>query len=1261
MNTRPNTAAVAEAAVALTPQQDAAIHTRGVSIGLSAGAGCGKTFVITQRFLTLLDVHEPPDRATALNPLAGIVAITFTDRAAREMRDRIRAACHERLSKCPPEEVEHWLPIIRALDTARISTIHSFCASLLRSQAIDAGLDPQFGLLDGAAGDAFLRKIIEETVFDLVERGDPDGVELVFNYGLERTARLLRVLLHGRFRINFADFDHYSPETLAQKWLDVWHEQFVLNLVKRFIELHSTQRLLELLREHTPNHPVMKGRCEFLLDNIERLPTADDPVLLLSELHGEARVQGGGGKSAWSSEDVYKSVQAALSDFRDAIEKLKKDLDVDDADVQTAARLSLTALNVLRQLSDRYDLQKQREGVLDFDDLLSRTRDLLRHSKSVRHRAAATVKYLMVDEFQDTDPVQADIVKLLCGDRLLDGTLFFVGDAKQSIYRFRRADPAVFTALRENLPTEGRLPLSTNFRSQPDVLRFINCVFAPEMGESYEPLSPHVDTQLSPTPAIEFLFATPGTDDFETPLPSREGLGEGQDAEDSDQFPNVSSHAADDDGPAKEKAEQKRTREADWIARRIASLLNDNVPRIRQKNPDTGAVELRPARPGDVAIVFRALTSVWLYEEALRNHGIPYYLVGGRTFYAQQEVFDLVNLCSFLDDSDDQVSLAGVLRSPLFSISDDTLFAMVDRFGTLSAALNNEPSSFLSEEQQYQWKHAGRVLGELRDQKNNLPLAALLNLAIARTGYDASLLAEFLGRRKLANLRKLIEMARQLDRAGLESIKNFVNRIRDSVMEQTDEELAAVHAETSDVVRLMSIHQAKGLEFPIVIVADIDSAHRGSGEMAYLHPEFGPLLPMPKVHGRSISNLGAKMHRLQEQPEDAAESTRLFYVAATRAADYLILSAGLDGDRKIHSPWMTLLANRFDLQTGLPAGDPYLGRLSPGNVAADDIPAIRVHLHPPEVVTAARPEQPFDLPLDKFREAVELADAEPLPETLRHIAPDYASRRHFSVSGIEQAAAALNTSKIRERDFPSPPAGEGQGGGANGHGASFRPPRAASDLDEPAPDATTLGTIMHEVLERIDFAHPEAVDAAIDQRLRATGAGGNEPLRSAVSTRVSRFLATPIFRELCQSVHCDREIDFVLRWPIDPYAEAHGQRSVGLGAVIISGKIDCLYQSRDGRWKIVDYKTGRLPARNAAAVLEKYDIQMAIYAFAVQAAIGRKPDSVEIILVGEEITPVSLDLTDAFLSTTSRKIDEAIQQLRRGNGASVSDFETAMQ
>ncbi len=906
-----------------TPQQQAAIDAKSVSVVLSAGAGCGKTSVLTRRFLSHLD----PGSDTV--ELSSLVAITFTERAAREMRERIRDQCLERLRKATQADAEHWLRIVRELDSARISTIHSFCSSLLRSHAVEAGIDPKFGLLDETLGPSYLQQAVKAGLHELLANNDADGAELVFEFSLNRTQDLLAILVQERYRIDFCKWEKLTARELAQQWDQHWHHVVVPELLRDLGDSGPARKTVQLLEEHVPANAVMRDRRLTLLESLPRLATGADPQDILDLLQQNARVQGGGTKKDWKSEDVYVAVKDALTALRALVDKLQKQLEYDPEHLIRGAEIGLCALRAAAKVGTAYDQHKAEAGLLDFDDLLLAARNLLRDNADVRRRAQTGISLLMVDEFQDTDPIQDKIVHDLCGDRLLSGGLFVVGDVKQSIYRFRRAEPRVFHELRQKIPDAGRLPLNENFRSQPQVLAFVNAIFDGELGAEYEPLVAHV-SQISPEPCVEFLFSVPSADEID---PEKGG--------------------ADDD--VDQSAAARRRREGDWIARRITQLLGDGVPRVHFRDAATGDFQLRTVDQRDIVILFRAMSDVRYYEEALRQYGLDYYVVGGRAFFAQQEVFDVVNLCRFLDDIDDQVALVGVLRSPFFCLSDDAIFALGH---TPAKSLFDTPPPHLAEEQKDRIRFAAKVLGELREKKDRLPIAPLLNLAIDRTGYDAALLTEFLGARKLANLKKLVDMARQFDQSGLFTLADFVDRLRDAVADETHEPLAATHPESADVIRLMSIHQAKGLEFPVVFVADMDRPLNSQLPPARFDPELGPLVSLPEKFGEKRGHPALVMHRLSEKKEDFAETLRLFYVAATRAADLLILSANLKQAGRATNPWLQLVAERFDLHTGQPRQAPATGGVSILSKYAGQLPEILVHQSRSEANRAFHRQRP---------------------------------------------------------------------------------------------------------------------------------------------------------------------------------------------------------------------------------------------------------------------------------------------------------------
>jgi len=1157
-----------------TPQQAAAIRCRDVSVALSAGAGCGKTFVLTQRFLSHL---EPGPQQSSLH---GLVAITFTDRAAREMRDRIRDACHARLADCPPNEVDHWSKILRGLDAARISTIHSFCTGLLRSHAVEAGIDPRFTVLEPPLADTML----QETAADVVHRrliDDDAGVSaFVLRFGLQKTRDLAARLAKQRFRMDWSQWDSVTAEELASRWQATWHEKFVPMLVRQFRTSATADTVRELLAAHVPTHEVMAQRCGEIWSRLDPQFQWRDVIQELTALKDAARVHGGGGKSAWESEDVYVAVQEALADLRKEVEKIRDVLDVSSGDVSLATNLAVHGVRLAREVAQAYAESKHAAGALDFDDLLLLAHELLQTCEDVRRRFAEGIQLLLVDEFQDTDPIQANIVRFLCGEALTRGRLFLVGDFKQSIYRFRRADPTVFQSLRDEIAKEGQLSLTENFRSQPEILSFVNLLFRPEFPE-YEPLTAHNAQQLSPLPCIEFLWAT---------------------RDDQEQLRSGDPSAAESNQDQHVSVEALREREADWIARRISELLSDGIRRIRPKEGANSQADLRPVQLGDIAILFRALTNVAVYEAALRNYGLDYYLVGGKAFYAQQEVYDLLNLCRCLDDPSDAVALVGVLRSPLFGLTDDAIHALRPADGDWWGRLQHPPPAALPGPQRERIRFAAHVLSDLRQEKDRRPIAELLGDAVARTGYDAALLAEHLGRRKVANLRKLIDEAATFDRAELFTLKDFVQRLQTSVFEQTDEEFATTLPEAGNVIRLMSIHQAKGLEFPVVIVADLDRRNNKTLSGAYLHEDWGALIRIPDEFGTKRENLGLTMLGIQEKEADEEESKRLFYVATTRAKDHLILSAGMEPGLKPSSTWMKLLAERFALDTGHPRGDPLLGTMA-GAKGRDEIPKICVPHEPPRATPVAGIRA--HRPLSELAAALANAAPEPLPPSAARFVADAAAPRAWNVSQLERLAAEI---------FPELRGGHGSG--------------------EDAAVAEALGTLIHGVLEHLDFAVPDSWE----RRLAAAIESLPKPMESqqieVARGILQKLRGSDIARRIAAARQVWREFDFVLPWPV-------GRRNAEPD--LITGQVDCCFVAAEETWHLVDFKTGDYSqTASDVDILAPYRLQLGLYALAAEQWWSRPLDTVELVIFRPEVRCIRWTFDSAARTQLQTWVDRVI-------------------
>jgi len=646
-------------AARLTDQQRRAVVTRDVSVVLSSGAGCGKTHVLTERYLS----HLRDDQAE----VPQVVAITFTERAAREMRGRIRQSLNRLLKGAAHDaEAETWARHLRNLETAPISTIHSFCGTLLRQFAVEAGLDPRFDVLEevlsvnleSEALDAALQRLLTAQAVP-----GEDLRQLVLLYGWRPVVEGVRHLLRVRDSRRWREWLDLPLEEVAARWRDHARQR----VLPRYLEFvlgarPAVARSLDLLRRYPPLPGPMTVNVQILLEGLPRLAEAVNLEATVQELTEAAKV-GRIGAKAWPDTEIYEQIKVALEKLRGELRD--QQLGAFTAPVEgleTAVEVGRRFLRVAEEVTQTYTARKRQHGVVDFQDLLTLARDLLRDNAAVRARLQERYRFLLIDELQDTDPVQMELVEYLCGGGLTAGKLFAVGDANQSIYRFRGADVSLFQGLRDQIPHDGRLGLTINFRSQPAILDFANALLGHRLA-AYEPLQAH-HQQVNRGPCVEFLW--------------------------SRKAPKAS-------------APEGRRIEALWIARRIAEMIGreslvreetDRARRVSEGEADPSlthrAPTLRPVRAGDIVLLFRAMSNVHLYEAALRSQGLDYYLVGGRAFFAQQEVCDLLNLLRALENPQDAVSLAGALRAPFCCLSDEALFVFGRHTDGMWAGLHDE-------------------------------------------------------------------------------------------------------------------------------------------------------------------------------------------------------------------------------------------------------------------------------------------------------------------------------------------------------------------------------------------------------------------------------------------------------------------------------------------------------------------------------------------------------------------------------------------
>lgn len=1113
-----------------TDQQAEAIKARKVSLALDAGAGCGKTFVLTERFLKELETPEGLEPDVRLSQL---VAITFTDAAARELRTRIRRLVAERIASVNSTERTYWIQLQRAIDGCRISTIHSLCGNLLRSHAFDVGLDPTFATLDSPASQVLQTAAVEDTLRELLAARDTDAMLLGRAWNVDRTKQYVRSMLDHYRKPGFVQWLAQEPADLLEAWQAFFTDHIWPTAAEELTSLAS--RMLMLLDQFTPQtasateiHRELSTALTSLTDGA---PTSSD-LTVINEL---ARVRTERNaprkipflKGGWERVDQYEDFKQEATQLREALKRLPI-VDFGSESAQIAAELGLALARVAGRAAECYEQMKTGRAALDYDDLIATAHRLLSDPKhqDIQSQLQASIDVLFVDEFQDTDRIQVEMVKALVGDLVESGKLFFVGDGKQSIYRFRGAEPQVFRDLQQEIEPAWRLPLTHNFRSQPAILNFVNAVFAPVF-EEYKPLRPS-RPQVSAEPAIELLWT---------------------------KFPELSR------GKAGSVAAARRA-EARTIASRLRTLIDSKAPIVG----DAEAIEGRRAvEYGDVTLLFRSLSDVAAYEEALRQQEIPYYLVGGHAFYTQQEIYDVLHLLRVVMSECDELSLAGVLRSPFFSLPDETLFWLTEAHNSLERGLfAPQLTSNIDVEEQAKVRRAAETISMLRTHKEEWTPPKLLAEAMERTGYDAALLAEFMGERKLANVYKLMEQARNAVASSVGSLADFVTQLAEFTTTTPKEALATTSPGTANVVRLMTVHKSKGLEFPVVIIPDLDRKANASSDQVVFDNQLGPLVAPPSDGGTDSS--GLKLFKHLDKLADQAETDRLFYVACTRAADYLLLSSAMDDPSEPKGPWSKRLGEVVDLATG--------ELLDPSGLDEAEWPVIAATIaEAPEAKPFASGKAPEWL---KLLQSANRQSAD--NEIERMAAPhpvDPMARRRFSVT------------RLSGQIIPS-------------GGDWWRSDPEAEERDESKLDYNPLGfgTLVHAMLERADLDNPASISqwshslAPYHDLLHA------DSVTPMAEELVARFAKSPRAAELRAADQVCHELEFLLTWPLG---------STSANSRFLQGYIDCLYQSADGGWRVVDYKTNQVSAAGVPALAAKYELQMFVYGLAVEQTWGAGP------------------------------------------------------
>ncbi len=989
-----------------------------------------------------------------------------------------------------PGERDHLERARAVLQRAIVYTILAFAGLERRERLREAGLDPQFEVLDGVAAEVDFDRAYRGWVAQLLE-GDHAGLRLALQRGFDlREMRETAEALHThRYLLPLATAPAPRPDP---RGFVGW--------------LASAAHQLELLGGgcQAPDDDLGYPQIALVTAFAEACREAGDdlPELERTVLFRAPRLSAGAGKAGNWNDGVCAQVKELVREINDRLDALRLDL-------RTEALAAV--LPLAEGFVSGYAAERRRGGRANFDDLLIWARDVLRDDVEVRDYFRRRFSHLLVDEFQDTDPIQAEIVAYLVSPegsggfdwtdlRPSPGKLVVVGDPKQSIYRFRRADIAIYDEVKAGMLAGGERVIVQNFRSLHGVLDWLNSVF---------------DRAFDPVPRVQpaNVRLVPATAELELDRPSVVTVRR--------ELPEASARAV-------------RTAEAEALAR----IARRAVKEERWKVRDRQTKRVRDAEWRDVALLFPWRTDIQLYEEALTAAGVPFRHEGSRGFNSRQEVRDLVSVLLAVDDPTDRIQLVAALRSAAFGCSDEEIFLFSVSDGTLDyrAAARDH-----SDEAPAAVVEAFAILDGLHRERRGLSLPELVRRVIERTRMVEVALALPGGDQAAANLLKLADQARAFSASeggGLRAFAQWLAVVRD---EESPEADAVVAEETDDAVRIMTIHAAKGLEFPIVGLANLNTGqpnhHAPIPEAARnrLHLRVGTRGSGPFV------TPGYDRARDEEKTLASAELRRWLYVAATRARDHLIVPIVAGKQRP--GPMLEVLGH------DLPGAEAAPGTVERGCLVYD--PALIEQAPAVDLEAGGAIEHARIATADRRREAFALE--------LGGILADAARERPI--------ASATAVEKVWERPLAAPVADDG------------------SFVVSPGAAALEIGDAVHRILELVDL--PAA--ASLDAVARAVCAeGGVEEHLHAVTAMARRCLGSAAVKRALASGSFPREVAFMV---------------AGTDGALASGRVDLVFR-QGGELVIVDYKTDTVAEAAVDEHSERHREQAALYAHAVARSTG---------------------------------------------------------
>ncbi|MBP7654306.1 UvrD-helicase domain-containing protein [Candidatus Dependentiae bacterium] len=847
---------------------------------VQAGAGSGKTTALVELYINLLKKKCNGEEILPEN----ILAITFTEKAAAEMKDRVFLRIESEL-KSNEENYDFWEKIIQSLRFASISTFHGFCANIIKEYSIETGIAYNFSIINETEKNELITKFVSEIFKELISEKYGLSEKIFLEFGslpkiseeigsLYNTLKNRGILIKNIFDNILIKKNKFDIRYFEKKSVEPSEK------IRLFLE-----EILEISSQHSSSptlKKVYKGLCNLGFDtnknllNIERLIELDNVIA------------GNWGPKFKNLKDGIKTEIDILKNFKIMPEIYE---------------YSLYISEILVKLDEKMYDYKLKNSIIDFDDLIIFAVELFENNSEIIKTVKKKFRYVLVDEYQDTNFMQEKLIKLLgFSNGIPDAEkLFIVGDVKQSIYKFRGAEASImkkwqkeFNDKYDNCSVKF---FPENRRTVKSLIKIINELFSIVMDNSLYDFGIKYIPENIMSSVRGDIIQNKAVCEFIKIISRGEENSIEEHSEDDDGFGN-------DIGIKKYSSNDLRSYEAEFLAGKINEIVNNDEKRIFTE--DKIEKKIRTSKFGDITVLFRSFTDIKIYENKFREYGIPYYVVKGRGFYDCPEIIDLIIFLKIISNPSDKISFSGVLRSPFLLLNDNQIAVIFQQLnnGIKLKELNFEKKWF-STDTICRLKDFIEFISWLQENYSKYRVFEILNFIIEKFNYKIFLVTKFNSVQQLANLDKLLHISDNFDRNDTGILEDFIKLIDRLSETSANESEAELIDEKSDCVKLMTIHQSKGLEFPIVIIPDI-SRKPNYRPKRIIATENDLTIKINNLYSGKIINSEYSEFENIDKLKEIEENKRVFYTACTRARDYLIF-IGFESSKKKSDTWMEWL------------------------------------------------------------------------------------------------------------------------------------------------------------------------------------------------------------------------------------------------------------------------------------------------------------------------------------------------------------------